>query len=60
MKQFIFPLALGTVSASMSIPAYAAEPIVGRCKRSNGTLLRYYAAGGNQYCDKVMTGEYKG
>ncbi len=39
--------------------AIAAEPIVGTWKRPNGTLIRYAASGGNQYCGTVLTGEYK-
>ena len=38
--------------------AIAAEPIVGTWKRSNGTLIRYAASGG-QFCGTVLTGEYK-
>lgn len=37
-----------------------ADPIEGTWKRSNGTLIKYSSSGGNRYCGKVMTGEYKG
>ncbi|MCO6186639.1 DUF2147 domain-containing protein [Rhizobium sp. L1K21] len=40
-------------------PAFAAEPIEGTWKRSNGTLIKYSASGG-QFCGKVLNGEYKG
>jgi len=40
--------------------AAAAEPIEGTWKRPNGTLIRYAASGGGQFCGTVMTGEYKG
>jgi uncharacterized protein (DUF2147 family) len=40
--------------------SFAAEPIEGTWKRSNGTLIRYASAGGDKYCGTVMTGEYKG
>lgn len=44
---------------AMSAAAYA-DPIEGTWKRPNGTLIRYAASGGNNYCGTVMTGEYKG
>ena len=40
--------------------AALADPIEGTWKRSNGTLIKYAASGGGQYCGTVMTGEYKG
>jgi uncharacterized protein (DUF2147 family) len=52
-------LALG-VSFMLATAAVAAEPIEGTWKRPNGTLIRYSATGGGQFCGTVMTGEYKG
>lgn len=63
-KAFISKLAVSALAAggiiSASTFAFAAEPIVGSWKRTNGTILQYSSAGGNKYCGKVMTGEYKG
>ena len=39
--------------------ASAAEPIEGTWKRSNGTLIKYAATGG-QFCGTVLNGEFKG
>ncbi|GHC69187.1 DUF2147 domain-containing protein [Limoniibacter endophyticus] len=44
----------------ISAPAFAAEPIVGSWKRSNGTIISYQACGTDTFCGTVMTGEYKG
>lgn len=57
MKQVLIA---GLLAAGMTAPAFAAEPIVGSWKRSNGTVLKYASTGGNTYCGTVMTGEYKG
>ncbi|MBE0693443.1 MAG: DUF2147 domain-containing protein [Aquamicrobium sp.] len=53
-------LAAAAASLILAGPAFAAQPIEGSWKRSNGTVIRYAATGGNQYCGTVMTGEYKG
>lgn len=39
--------------------AMAAEPIVGKWKRKNGTILQY-SGSGKTFCGKVVTGKYKG
>ncbi len=46
---------LGLLAAG---PAQAAEPILGKWQRPNGTIISY--AGSGKYCGTVMTGEYKG
>lgn len=48
-------LALGFFTAG---PAFAAEPIVGKWQRPNGTVIAY--SGSGPYCGTVQTGEYKG
>ena len=55
-------LATATAAASLILagPVLAAQPIEGTWKRSNGTVIRYAATGGDKYCGTVMTGEYKG
>lgn len=53
-------LAAAAASLILAGPAFAAQPIEGSWKRSNGTVIRYAATGGNQFCGTVMTGEYKG
>jgi uncharacterized protein (DUF2147 family) len=56
MHKFI----IATVIAAASVGSvYAAEPIVGTWKRSNGTMIKYAASGG-QFCGTVLNGEYKG
>jgi uncharacterized protein (DUF2147 family) len=50
-------LAVGILAAT-GATAFAAEPIVGTWKRSNGTLIKYSNAGGTKYCGKVLNGEY--
>ena len=47
---------VGTVIAT---PAAAAEPIVGKWRRNNGTLIRFSGSGSN-YCGTVLSGKYKG
>lgn len=39
--------------------AFSAEPIEGTWQRSNGTQIRYAAAGG-QFCGTVLSGQYAG
>lgn len=53
---------LAVVAASLVLagPALAAQPIEGTWKRANGTLIRYAATGGSNFCGTVMNGEYKG
>lgn len=46
--------------AGISTPAFAAEPIVGTWKRSNGTVIEYKSCGAAKFCGTVMTGEFKG
>ena len=60
MKSISVASALGILVAAITVPAMAAEPIVGTWKRPNGTILKYSPAGGSRYCGRVMTGEYKG
>ena len=48
-------LALGFLAAGS---AQAAEPIVGKWKRPNGTVISY--AGSGPYCGTVLNGTYKG
>lgn len=52
-------LALAATLALVTV-SFAADPLEGTWKRSNGTLIRYASAGGGKYCGTVMTGEYKG
>ena len=58
-------LAAALVAASFSgaalttTGAFAAEPIVGTWKRSNGTMIRY-SGSGSRFCGTVLNGKYKG
>lgn len=53
-------LAVAAASLVLAGPALAAQPIEGTWKRTNGTLIRYAASGGDKFCGTVMNGEYKG
>ena len=53
-------LSLVAAAVLFAVPAFAAEPIVGKWKRSNGTILQYSSCGGDKYCGTVLTGQYKG
>ena len=53
----IAALSLGALAATGS--AYAAEPIAGKWKRSNGTIIQY-SGSGMRYCAKVVNGKYAG
>ncbi len=55
MKTLIIAATLAMTATS----AFAAEPIEGTWKRSNGTVIKYSASGG-QFCGTVMNKEYKG
>jgi uncharacterized protein (DUF2147 family) len=55
MKMMAAAMAFTTIAAS----AYAAEPIEGTWKRSNGTLIQYSGSGG-KFCGTVLNNEYKG
>ena len=55
MKLILTVVALSALAA----PAFAAEPIEGTWKRSNGTLIQYSGAGG-KFCGTVLNNEYKG
>lgn len=57
MKKILM-LATALVFASGS--AMAAEPIIGKWKRTSGTVIEYKSCGGNDFCGTVMSGEYKG
>ncbi|TKT81265.1 DUF2147 domain-containing protein [Aquamicrobium sp. LC103] len=52
-------VALGAI-LMMAGSALAAEPIEGTWKRSNGTVIKYAAAGSGKFCGTVLNGEYKG
>lgn len=60
MKNSIKAMAAAILLASSCTISFAAEPIVGTWKRTNGTIIKYSSSGGNKYCGKVMSGEYKG
>ncbi len=45
--------------AVVSVPAIAAEPIVGMWKRGNGTLIEFAPCSGG-FCGTVRSGEYSG
>lgn len=53
-------LSLVAAAVLFAAPAFAAEPIVGKWKRPNGTIIQYSPCGGDGYCGTVLTGEYKG
>ncbi|PCH45352.1 MAG: glycerol-3-phosphate ABC transporter ATP-binding protein [Hyphomicrobiales bacterium] len=52
---------IGAIAASafLATGAMAAEPIVGKWKRKNGTILQY-SGSGTTFCGRVVTGKYKG
>lgn len=52
-------LSATVLAVMLAAPATAAEPIEGTWKRSNGTLIKYAASGG-QFCGTVLNKEYKG
>ncbi|MET3613225.1 uncharacterized protein (DUF2147 family) [Rhizobium aquaticum] len=47
------------VISAFAAPAFAAEPIEGTWKRSNGTLIQY-SGSGDKFCGTVLNNEYKG
>ncbi len=59
MKKIPSAVAAISVALSFATSAFAAEPIVGTWKRSNGTLIKY-SGKGPTYCGSVLNGKYKG
>ena len=47
------------LGAAFIIQAQAAEPIVGKWKRSNGTIIKY-SGSGSTFCGRVMNKKYAG
>lgn len=60
MRSILIAAAFALPFCGFATSAMSAEAIVGKWKRSNGTVLQYASAGGGKYCGKVLTGEYKG
>lgn len=57
IRKLILGLSIATAFAAS---AFAAEPIEGKWKRPNGTIVSYAACGASKFCGTVQTGEYKG
>jgi len=55
--------AAGSIAFALGIAfagsAIAAEPIVGKWKRDDGTIIQY-SGSGSKFCAKVVNGKYKG
>jgi len=60
MKNLVITASAAATLLMGSLSAFAAEPIVGTWKRENGTLIKFAGSGGDNFCGKVLTGEYKG
>jgi len=58
-KNFAVLLGSAMFAATMSTSAFSAEPIVGKWKRSNGTIIQY-SGSGTRYCAKVLNGKFAG
>ena len=48
-----------TASIALSSTAFSAEPLVGKWKRDDGTIIQY-SGSGTRYCAKVVNGQYAG
>ena len=53
------PFALAAALAALCAPAFAAEPIVGTWRLSNGETVDYKPCG-TKFCSTVNTGTFKG